>query len=157
MLFFSALGAAHPIFPMERESAKVVNFYGCQGRGAEGDYCKNLAGRPGFEPGYTESESVVLPLNDPPAVSIGSSVQSNETSHMERIELRTHRDHDTINRALFEATITKDAHYQQKNFTSSLSEMRQGGTCILPERFSTPGSFFDLSDEIIIESFKYLI
>jgi hypothetical protein len=99
MLFFSALGAAHSIFTMERESAKVVVFYGCQGRGAEGDSCKYLAGRPGFEPGYTESESVVLPLNDPPAVSIGSSVQSNETSHMERIELRTHRDHDTINRA----------------------------------------------------------
>ncbi len=26
-----------------------------------------LAGGPGFEPGFTESESVVLPLNDPPS------------------------------------------------------------------------------------------
>ena len=26
----------------------------------------SLAGGPGFEPGFTESESVVLPLNDPP-------------------------------------------------------------------------------------------
>ena len=26
----------------------------------------DLAGGPGFEPGFTESESVVLPLNDPP-------------------------------------------------------------------------------------------
>ncbi len=25
-----------------------------------------MAGGPGFEPGLTESESVVLPLNDPP-------------------------------------------------------------------------------------------
>ncbi len=25
-----------------------------------------MAGRPGFEPGLTESESVVLPLDDPP-------------------------------------------------------------------------------------------
>ena len=27
---------------------------------------KALAGGPGFEPRFTESESVVLPLNDPP-------------------------------------------------------------------------------------------
>ena len=27
---------------------------------------KRLAGGPGFEPGLTESESVVLPLDDPP-------------------------------------------------------------------------------------------
>ena len=27
-----------------------------------------LAGGPGFEPGLTESESVVLPLDDPPIV-----------------------------------------------------------------------------------------
>ena len=41
-----------------------------------------LAGRPGFEPGYTESESVVLPLNDPPAVCVSSSIEPNETSHV---------------------------------------------------------------------------
>ena len=30
----------------------------------------SMAGGPGFEPGFTESESVVLPLNDPPANSL---------------------------------------------------------------------------------------
>jgi hypothetical protein len=29
-----------------------------------------LAEGPGFEPGFTESESVVLPLNDPPSEEI---------------------------------------------------------------------------------------
>ena len=33
-----------------------------------------MAGGPGFEPGLTESESVVLPLNDPPN-SVVSSTQ----------------------------------------------------------------------------------
>jgi hypothetical protein len=35
--------------------------------------------------------------------------------------------------------------------------MGQGGTCILPEKSSAPSAFFDLLDEKIIESFKYLI
>jgi hypothetical protein len=35
-----------------------------------------MAGRPGFEPGYTESESVVLPLNDPPVVYINDCQQT---------------------------------------------------------------------------------
>ena len=32
-----------------------------------------LAGRPGFEPGLTESESVVLPLDDLPEIVQGST------------------------------------------------------------------------------------
>ena len=38
--------------------------------------CFYLAGRPGFEPGFTESESVVLPLNDLPAVCVNDSYHS---------------------------------------------------------------------------------
>ena len=33
-------------------------------------YWYNLAGRPGFEPGLTGPEPVVLPLDDPPAVCL---------------------------------------------------------------------------------------
>ena len=40
--------------------------------------CIYLAGRPGFEPGYTESESVVLPLNDPPAFCCKCFVRSSD-------------------------------------------------------------------------------
>jgi hypothetical protein len=35
----------------------------------------SMAEGPGFEPGFTESESVVLPLNDPPAVCVRKSYQ----------------------------------------------------------------------------------
>ena len=43
------------------------------GKGLKGGFLKalkSLAEGPGFEPGFTESESVVLPLNDPPVKRI---------------------------------------------------------------------------------------
>ncbi len=35
----------------------------------------SLAEGPGFEPGFTESESVVLPLNDPPNILISINIK----------------------------------------------------------------------------------
>ena len=53
---------------MERGEINVTNSP-TNGKGLKAGFfkaLKSLAEGPGFEPGFTESESVVLPLNDPP-------------------------------------------------------------------------------------------
>ncbi len=44
-----------------------------------------MAGGPGFEPGLTESESVVLPLDDPPLITRHGHDEDDEQNRLEII------------------------------------------------------------------------
>src|SRR3989339_126964 len=68
-----------------------------------------MAGRRGFEPRFTESESVVLPLNDPPVFS--SYVRSLERQRVL-----------TANGRSMYSTTTNRLHFQygEKNFFNAL-------------------------------------
>ena len=67
-----------------------------------------MAEGPGFEPGFTESESVVLPLNDPPAFCFSYNV--NESGKAAAASPHAPRLHHSFSRSGFNTT--NPHHYQ---------------------------------------------